>query len=100
MCDELRHVGCQLGLEHFGRQFSEIGRLHDLGLDYLKVDASFVRGIENNPGNQAFLRGLSTIAHGIGLKVIAEGVTRSTELQALAALDFDGATGPAVSDAV
>ena len=27
---------CKLGLEHFGRQFSEIGRLHDLGLDYIK----------------------------------------------------------------
>jgi len=98
LCDELRHVGCQMGLEHFGRQFSEIGRLHDLGLDYIKVDASFVRDIENSAGNQAFLRGLSTIAHGIGLKVIAEGVTRPTELLALAALDFDGATGPAVSD--
>ena len=39
-------VGCKLGLEHFGRQFSEIGRLHDLGLDYLKVDGSFVRGLD------------------------------------------------------
>jgi EAL domain-containing protein (putative c-di-GMP-specific phosphodiesterase class I)/GGDEF domain-containing protein len=98
LCVDLRGVGCKLGLEHFGRQFSEIGRLHDLGLDYLKVDGSFVRGLDGNAGNQAFLKGLSTIAHSIGLKVIAEGVTNLTDLQALGPLGFDGATGPAVSE--
>ena len=97
LCADLRDVGCKLGVEHFGRQFSEIGRLHDLGLDYLKVDASFVRGLESNPGNQAFLKGLCTIAHGIGLQVIAEGVTSQAELTALANVGFDGATGPAIS---
>lgn len=96
LCLALRHAGCQMGIEHFGRQFSEIGRLHDLGLDYLKVDASFIRGLETNTGNQAFLKGLSSIAHGIGLKVIAEGVASDAELAALADVGFDGATGPAV----
>lgn len=98
LCRDLRDLGCKLGVEHFGRQFSEIGRLHNLGLDYLKVDASFIRGLESNPGNQAFLKGLSTIAHGIGLKVIAEGVASDAELLALAAVGFDGATGPAVKE--
>ncbi len=96
LCAELRDVGCQIGLEHFGRQFSEIGRLHDLGLDYIKVDASFIRGVDANPGNQAFLKGLSTIAHGIGLMVIAEGVATDAELKALGTVGFDGATGPAI----
>ena len=100
LCAGLRDAGCKLGIEHFGRQFSEIGRLHDLGLDYLKVDASFVRGLESNPGNQAFLKGLSTIAHGIGLQVIAEGVTSQAELTALASVGFDGATGPAVQEPI
>lgn len=98
LCADLRDVGCQLGLEHFGRQFSEIGRLHDLGLDYIKVDASFVRGLDSNPGNQAFLKGLSSIAKGIGLKVIAEGVASASELRALVDVGFDGATGPAVHE--
>lgn len=98
LCVELRGLGCQLGIEHFGRQFSEIGRLHDLGLDFFKVDASFIRGLDGNLGNQAFLKGLSTIAHGIGLKVIAEGVTNTAELGVLAAVGFDGATGPAISE--
>ncbi|MEI8156940.1 MAG: EAL domain-containing protein [Burkholderiales bacterium] len=98
LCNELRGVGCKLGLEHFGRQFSEIGRLHDLGLDYIKVDGSFVRGLDGNAGNQAFLKGLSTIAHSIGLKVIAEGVTNEADLKALGPVGFDGATGPAVNE--
>lgn len=96
MCSELRDLGCQIGLEHFGRQLSEFGRFYGLGLDYLKVDASFVRGVHTNLSNQAFLRGLSGIAHSIGLKVIAEGVANSDDLSALADVGFDGATGPIV----
>lgn len=99
LCADLRGTGCKLGLEHFGRQFSEIGRLHDLGLDYIKVDGAFVRDLESNTGNQAFLKGLSTIAHSIGLTVIAEGVTNAADFKALALVDFDGATGPAINDA-
>lgn len=95
-CLALRPFGCRLGIEHFGRQFSEIGKLHDIGLDYLKVDSSFIRAIDQTPGNQAFLKGLCSIAHGIGLTVIAEGVQTAEELQTLPEMGFDGATGPAV----
>ena len=95
-CHALRPLGCRIGIEHFGRQFSEIGRLHDIGLDYLKVDGSFIRAIDTQPGNQAFLKGLCNIAHNIGLTVIAEGVQTTGELATLPGLGFDGATGPAV----
>lgn len=98
LCKELKISGCKVGIEHFGRQFSHVGELHGLGLDYIKVDASFVRGLDANPGNQAFLKGLCSIVHGIGIQVIAEGVVSEAEMQALAAVGFDGATGPAVKD--
>jgi EAL domain-containing protein (putative c-di-GMP-specific phosphodiesterase class I)/GGDEF domain-containing protein len=100
LCRELKSLHCRVGIEHFGRQFSQVGLLHDIGLDYLKVDASFVRGIENNPGNQAFLRGVSSIGHGIGVLVLAEGVTTDEELAALIELGFDGATGPGIKNPV
>lgn len=100
LCRELKAVGCRVGLEHFGHRFSQIGLLHDLGLDYLKVDSSFIRGLESNAGNAAFLKGLSGIAHNIGLQVLAEGVATPEELQALAEVGFDGATGPAIREAV
>lgn len=98
LCRGLKGVGCRVGLEHFGHQFSQIGALHDLGLDFLKVDASFVRGVDSNAGNVAFLKGLCSIAHNIGLQVLAEGVATQAELQALVQLGFDGATGPAIQE--
>lgn len=98
LCAELKARGCRVGLEHFGHHFSQIGALHDLGLDYLKVDASFVRGVDTNAGNAAFLKGLCGIAHNIGLQVLAEGVATEAELAALQGLGFDGATGPAIRE--
>lgn len=98
LCGELKRSGCKVGIEHFGRQFSQVGQLHGLGLDYIKVDASFVRGLEDNPGNQAFLKGLCTIVHGIGIQAFAEGVVSEAEMRALAGVGFDGATGPAVRE--
>lgn len=93
---DMMEFDCHIGIEHFGREFSRIGTLHDLGLHYLKVDGSFINDIDSQSGNQAFLEGLCQIAHNIGLLVIAEGVKRPEELAALPKLGFDGATGPAI----
>ena len=100
LCRELKSAGCRVGLEHYGHHFSQIGQLHDLGLDYLKIDASFVRGVAGNLGNAAFLKGLAAIAHSIGLQVIAEGVAHADDLAALGELGFDGATGPGITTPV
>jgi EAL domain-containing protein (putative c-di-GMP-specific phosphodiesterase class I)/GGDEF domain-containing protein len=96
ICVRLREFKCRLGLEHFGRELGKIPKLEALGLAYLKVDGSFVSGIESSPGNQSFLRGLCQIAHAIGLKVYAEGVRTDAEFRALQELSLDGATGPGV----
>ncbi len=93
---QMEGTGCRVGLEHFGRQFSQIGQLQELKLDYLKVDASFIHDIANNEGNQVFLKGLVGIAHNLGMLVVAEGVTVPDEMTALKKLGFDGATGPGV----
>jgi diguanylate cyclase (GGDEF)-like protein len=96
LCHTLRSYDCRVGVEHFGRQFSQIGQLHDLGLNYIKVDASFIRRLDTSPGNQTFLKGAATIAHAIGLQVIAEGVATDAEFKVLVDIGFDGATGPGV----
>ncbi len=93
---DLMDTNCHIGIEHFGREFSRIGVLHDLGLHYLKVDGSFINDVDTQAGNRAFLEGLCQIAHNIGLLVIAEGVKRPEELALLPELGFDGATGPAI----
>jgi EAL domain-containing protein (putative c-di-GMP-specific phosphodiesterase class I) len=70
--------------------------LHDLGLDYIKIDASVIRDIDRNTGNKAFLKGICLIAHSIGLMTIAEGVQAAPEMAALPELGVDAMTGPAV----
>jgi EAL domain-containing protein (putative c-di-GMP-specific phosphodiesterase class I)/GGDEF domain-containing protein len=89
--------GGHIGIEHFGHQLAKMGQLHDVGLDYLKVDASFVRDVQNNPGNQTLLRTLCTIGHTIGVRMIAEGVISIAEWETLLDLGLDGATGPGIT---
>ena len=92
----LKQLGCKVGIEHFGRKLGEVDKLADLGVDYVKVDTSFIRDIDSNAGNQEFLKGLCRMAHNLGIMVIAVGVQTEAELAALPGLGFDGATGPAV----
>lgn len=95
-CLALKPLGYKLGLKHAGQQFSRIAELHDLGLDYLKIDGSIVQAVREGADHQAFLRSLCTIAHTIGLATIAAGVDDAKDLPLLASLGIDGFTGPAV----
>ena len=90
-------MNCRVGIEHVGHQLSKMGQLHDLGLDYVKIDAAFVHDIDSDEANQTLLRSLCTIVHSIGLVAIAEGVRNRDEWDALKRLGVDGATGPAVT---
>ncbi|MCK0506740.1 bifunctional diguanylate cyclase/phosphodiesterase [Aromatoleum anaerobium] len=95
-CLALRPFGCKLGIEHAGPRFARLNDLHELGLDYIKIDAAIIRGIDGDASSQGFLRSLCTIAHSIGLLTIAEGVGTEAEKRALPAFGVDGMTGPAI----
>jgi EAL domain-containing protein (putative c-di-GMP-specific phosphodiesterase class I)/GGDEF domain-containing protein len=95
-CHTFKELGCRIGIEHFGHHFAELRELTGLGLDYIKVDASFVHGIHQNRNNQQFLKGLCRRAHSISIIAIAGGVQTEAERKALIKLGFDGATGPGV----
>jgi EAL domain-containing protein (putative c-di-GMP-specific phosphodiesterase class I) len=97
-CRVVKPLGCKVGLKHVGRQFSRIAELHDLGIDYLKIDGAIVNGIQDSADQRAFLRSLCTVAHAVGITTIATGVSRSEDLQALSALGIDAFTGPAIRD--
>lgn len=91
-CDALRPLGCRIGLKHAGRNFSRIAELHDLGLHHLKLDASFSRS-----GNaDAFLRGVCTLVHSIGMVAIGEGIASREEQDSMFALGVDAVTGPGI----
>jgi EAL domain-containing protein (putative c-di-GMP-specific phosphodiesterase class I) len=95
-CDTLKPLGCKIGLEHVGNQICHIGELYDVGLDYLKIDSAIIRDIDQSPGNQAFLRGVCTIAHTMGMMTLAEGVLNQREAGCLKELGFKGMTGPGI----
>ena len=97
LCHRVKAAGCKIGIEHVGHQLSDLGNISDIGVDYLKIDASFVRDIDNNVANQTLLRTLCTVGHSIGVKVYAEGVRTDEEWETLQELGADGATGPGIS---
>ena len=92
----LKPFGVKLGLKHVGAQIAQLSELHDLNLDYIKIDTSLIRDIDRNTGNQALIKGLCLIAHSIGIITIAEGVLTAKESLLLPTLGMDGMTGPAI----
>jgi len=95
---EVRQAGGRVGLGNFGRHFNQADVLHDLGLDFLKVDSSFIRGLQYSTANQIFLKSLAAVAHKMGMQVYGEGVIDRAELAALESTGFDGASGAAVRE--
>ncbi len=95
-CEAVRPLKCGLGLERAGTGFTEINRLQEAGLHYLKIDRSLVHDIAENSNHQNFLRGLCILGHSIGLQLIAEGVVSASDIQVLNTLGLDGVTGPGV----
>ncbi|HEY9104137.1 bifunctional diguanylate cyclase/phosphodiesterase [Chitinimonas sp.] len=90
----VRSHGAKLGVEHFGRQFGRIPALYDLRLDYLKIDGSFIRDIDQQAGNQQLLKAIVGVSGGAGLLVLAEAVHAEAEWRTLQQLGIHGMTGP------
>ena len=95
-CKQIRGLGCKIGIEHVGTRISRLGELHDVGLNYIKIDASVIRDIDSSEANKTLLRGLCMIAHSIGVIAIAEGVHTENEIAVLKQIGIDGMTGPGI----
>ena len=95
-CKQLKPLGCKVGIEHIGTHISRLGELHDVGLDYIKIDVSIIKDIDSNEDNKTLLRGLCMIAHSIGVIAIAEGVQTDEEQATLKQIGIDGMTGPGI----
>lgn len=96
LCSRAKDHDCSVGIEHLGHQLAGLGKLQDVDLDYVKVDAAFIRDIDSNVPNQALLRTLCEMGHAAGLQVIGDGVGSEAEWNTLRELGADGATGPAI----
>ncbi|MEZ0375411.1 MAG: putative bifunctional diguanylate cyclase/phosphodiesterase [Candidatus Sericytochromatia bacterium] len=70
----LKGLGLSLSMDDFGTGYSSLATLSQLPFDILKIDQSFVLGLDGNPVTQAIPRAITEMGHSLGLKVLAEGI--------------------------
>jgi len=76
----LREIGVRVSIDDFGTGYSSLSALADIEVDEVKIDRSFITGIHNRPRNQSVLRAIESLAHALGMTIVAEGVETCDEL--------------------
>ena len=89
---ELRAIGVGISIDDFGTGYSSLAQLHRLPVTEVKIDRSFTMRIGED-GSTAFIAGIVGLGHGLGLRVVAEGVETPDQLHALQAMGCDRAQG-------
>ena len=93
LCQSIRDTGFRIALQHFGGRFSLIGNLTHLGLAYLKIDGSYIRGLDQEADKRVFIEAIRRTTHSIDLPLIAEMVENEGEARALRELGIHGVMG-------
>jgi diguanylate cyclase (GGDEF)-like protein len=91
--NQLKGVGLVLALDDFGTGYSSLSQLKGLPLDNLKLDQSFVRGLPHDRDDLAICTAVIAMGQALGLKVIAEGVETTEQLEVLRRLGCDVGQG-------
>ncbi|GAB3357696.1 MULTISPECIES: putative bifunctional diguanylate cyclase/phosphodiesterase [Giesbergeria] len=97
MLNRLSQQGFKLSIDDFGTGYSSLGYLKRLPVDELKIDKSFVMGMESDQDDAMIVRSTIDLAHNLGLSVVAEGVENAAILERLRTLRCDEAQGYHVS---
>ena len=93
LLNELRDMGVKLSIDDFGTGYSSLSYLERFPFDTLKIDRSFMVGMLERHERKVLVETIVTMASGLGLEVIAEGVETSEQLAHLAAIGCDIAQG-------
>jgi cyclic di-GMP phosphodiesterase Gmr len=89
----LRELGAQVHLDDFGTGYSSLAQLARIPLDAIKLDKSFVRGVNDNPVSQSLVRAIVAAAEALKFRVIAEGVETESENRFLDEIGVDEKQG-------
>ena len=89
----LREIGVLIAIDDFGTGYSSLERLGRLPLDAVKIDKSFVIGMEDDPTSAMIVQSTVDLGHHLGLRVVAEGVEDERTAARLAEMGCDFAQG-------
>ena len=89
----LNNMGVSIAMDDFGTGYSSLSYLRNYPFDVLKIDREFIQDLSDDPGDRELVNATIMMAHGLGLKVIAEGVETEEQRQYLSARGCDFAQG-------
>ena len=90
---ELRELGVRVAIDDFGTGYSSLSYLRGLAIDTVKIDKSFIDGIEHNVDDEVLTSTIVLMAHSLGLSVVAEGVETDRQLTFLRGENCDEVQG-------
>jgi diguanylate cyclase (GGDEF)-like protein/PAS domain S-box-containing protein len=89
----LRDAGVEVALDDFGTGYSSLSYLRKFDIDYLKIDQTFINNLGQTNEDLALCEAIVTMAHRLGLKVVAEGVETKEQAALLKGIGCDYAQG-------
>lgn len=89
----LKSLGVSIAIDDFGAGYSSMSYLKSLPVDRLKIDQSFVAGLTSNPKDDAIFKAIVSLAHNLGLTVVAEGVETQAQWEYLREIGCDEIQG-------
>lgn len=93
----IQNMGVKVLVDDFGTGYSSLAQLQKLDMDVLKVDRAFTLEIDQGREGRIFFSAIITMAHALGMRVVAEGVENATQVDILKDLDCDEIQGYFVS---
>ena len=90
---QLRELGVSISIDDFGTGYSSLSYLNKLPVDSLKIDQSFLRGLQEPEGSLPVVQSIVRLAHSMNLMVVAEGVETPAELDLVRVIGCDKVQG-------